>query len=595
MSEVPASNDRPGQTAMLPADVPVIPGFVILEEIGRGGMGVVFKALRPGSSQPVALKMIRDGALAGREQCDRFRIEAESAARMQHPNIVRIDEVGEHAGRPYFVMELIQGIGLDKHLAEHASSIAESASLVRTLALAVQHAHEQKIVHRDLKPGNVLLQFTSKERSQQSSSTCADLSGFIPKITDFGLAKRLDTDSTAWTVEGVALGTPAYMAPEQAAGRINEVGPGVDIYALGVILYEALTGRPPFQGESRDSVIQQVLHDEPELPSRIRPEVPRDMEAICLKCLEKAPARRYPSAKELAEDLDRFLESKPVAAVPRGAMERIFAFAARDGYQILAEVGRGPAGTVFRARHGRLHQSVALKIFAADACSREEWETALKVDAARWATLTHPQIVTMQRAGWWDGAPFLVREYAPLGTVADRVGGKPWPVRAALEFVAQLAGIVAYLHRQGVVHGNLKPANVLLAADDIPRLTDFRFCGGLLQPRAGDDERVLRAAGYLAPELLESAVEPRVHVDIYGLGVILYELLTGRPPFTGTDVAEVMNRVRSGEIVPPAQLNSEIKPAVEQTCLRCLQQNRWLRYTRAFDLASRLRYLAENL
>jgi serine/threonine protein kinase len=582
MVEHPAADNWPGSTGGASADRPEVPGFEIVDELGRGGMGVVYKARRADSGQLVALKMIRDGALAGPQQRGRFRIEAEAVARMRHANIVRIDEVGEHAGLPYLVMELVEGDGLDKHLASQPWRSADAAGLVRTLALAVQHAHERKIIHRDLKPANIVL------------LTADGVGQPVPKITDFGLAKRLDADSTAWTLEGAVPGTPAYMAPEQAAGHVNEVGPAVDIYALGVILYEALTGRPPFQADSRSATIQLVLHEEPEPPGRLQPDVPRDLETVCLKCLEKEPARRYASAADLADDLGRFLENRPVTAVPAGATERLTRIAARDGYQILSEVGRGPGGIVYHAHYGRLKQAVTLKVFAAGTCTREEWESQLRGDAERWATLAHPQVVAVQRAGWWDGAPYLAREYVPQGSLAVKLTGRPWPVREALGLVEQLALIVAYLHRQGVVHGNLKPGNVLLAADGIPRLTDFRLSGGLFQCPPPEDARAPAALAYLAPELTEPDADPRPHADIYGLGVILYELLTGRPPFAAPDGHAMLTLVRTQDPEPPSRLNAEVKPHVEHLCLRCLHKDRWRRYTRAYDVSTQLRRYMEE-
>ena len=573
MNEHPATGDWPGRAAGSSADRPEVPGFEVLEELGRGGMGVVYNARRANSGQLVALKMIRDGALAGPQQRGRFRIEAEAVARMRHANIVRIDEVGEHAGLPYLVMELVEGDGLDKHLAGRPWHPPRAAGLVRTLALAVQHAHERLIVHRDLKPANILLQ----------TATGEDVPS--PKITDFGLAKRLDADSTAWTLEGAVAGTPAYMAPEQAAGRVSDVGPAVDIYSLGVILYEALTGRPPFQAGSHSATIQLVLNEEPEPPGRLQADVPRDLETVCLKCLEKDPGQRYASAAELADDLGGFLDNKPIIAVAAGPLERLTRFAARDGYQILGEIGRGPGGTVYHARNGRLKQSVALKVFAAGTCTREEWESRLRVDAERWATLAHPQIVPVQQAGWWDGAPYLAREHVPQGSLAARLTGKPWPVLQALALVEQLALIVAYIHRQGVVHGNLKPGNVLLAADGIPQVADFRISGGQFR-RPPENARTTAALAYLAPELLEPDAEPRPHADIYGLGVILYELLTGRPPFAGTDASETLALVRTQDPEPPSRINPEVKPHVEDLCLRCLHKNRWRRHARAYDVSS---------
>ena len=201
---------------------PTIPGYEILTELGRGGMGVVYKAERANPKRLVALKLMRDGALAGPQERARFRVEAEAAARIRHPNVVRIYEIGEHLGLPFFAMELIEGRSLDRHLAERALTAGKSAELIRTLAYAVQQAHDQQIIHRDLKPGNILI--AGPDESEI-------------KITDFGLAKRLDSESTALTWDGAVLGTANYMAPEQAAGRVHDVGPGADIYALGAILY----------------------------------------------------------------------------------------------------------------------------------------------------------------------------------------------------------------------------------------------------------------------------------------------------------------------------------------------------------------------
>jgi serine/threonine protein kinase len=588
MSEPPVTGEWTEPAGAAP---PTVPGYEVLGELGRGGMGVVYKARQVSSGRLVALKVIRDGALAGPKELARFRIEAEAAASLRHPNVVEIYEVGESAGRPYFAMELVEGGSLDRHLAGRPQPAPRSAELVRTLALAVAHAHERKIVHRDLKPANILLSGPGTRELGTDSSPVP-----VPKITDFGLAKRLDSDGTALTRDGAVVGTPGYMAPEQAAGRVQEVGPWTDVYALGVTLYELLTGRVPFEAGAWDQTVELVLRDEPTPPSRFQSDVPRDLETVCLKCLEKEPVRRYASAGELAADLGRFLDGKPVVAVPLSAVERLTRMAGRDGYRIVGEVGRGPRSTVYHARSDLLQQPVAVKVFPAGTCKREEWEARLRRGAEMWAVLSHPYLVPVHRAGWWDGSPYLVTEYVPHGSLAARLDGRPHPVRQALRLVEQLAEVVCYLHRQGVSHGNLKPSNVLLAADGIPRVADFRLTGGLSQGPLPADDHDPAGLGYLPPEFVrDPAAEPRPYTDVYGLGVILYELLTGRPPFAGATAREMLDEVLYRDPAPPSAHNPEVMPALDAVCLRCLRKNPWKRYVRAYDLITRLRRFQEEM
>jgi serine/threonine protein kinase len=606
MTDNPANSDSRAAPEPILLDWPTIPGYEILEIIGRGGMGVVYRARQTSLKRVVALKLIRDSALASAQDRGRFRIEAEAVARMSHPNIVQVYDVGEHQGRPYFAMELVEGRSLEQHFAGQAVPALEAARLVRTLARAIHHAHTRQIVHRDLKPANILLVgggVVSGKWSGASSTPTTHHSLLTPKITDFGLAKRLDSESTGWTQEGAVLGTANYMAPEQAAGRSQEVGPAADIHALGAILYELLTGESAFQGDSWTETLQQVMYDDPKPPTRIRSELPCDLETICLKCLEKQPVRRYASASELADDLDRFLEGKTVIAVPLTQMERMARLAIRDGYEILNEIGRGPRSIVYRAQSGPLHQPMALKVFQNGICSRGEWEAGVRRGADLWTALSHPQIVPIQRAGWWDGSPFLAMEYVQQGSLADRLTGQPFSIPQALQLVEQVAEIVSYLHRQGVVHGNLKPSNLLLAADGIPRIVDLHTTGGLFHgslaqvqnDAANETIGNLAGLGYLAPELVQDpTVELRPHADIYGLGLILYELLTGRPIFTGATAHEILEQIRSQDPIPPSQLNSKVTPRLEWVCLRSLRKNPWRRFYRVYDLMKRLRDLQEN-
>ncbi len=594
MTDRPTTGEGAEFARVPPAEGLKVPGYEILEELGRGGMGVVYKARQGASDRLVALKLIRDGALAGPEELARFRIEAAAASRMQHPNVVEIYEFGEHQGRPFFAMELIEGGSLDEHLGGDPQPPQQTAQLIRALALAVQHAHEQQVVHRDLKPANILL-VRQRASDDTNATQLRSLGGSVPKITDFGLAKRLDSESTAWTQDGAVLGTLSYMAPEQADGRVGQIGPPTDLYALGAILYELLTGRPPFQADSWNQTIEQVLHDEPVPPTRLKPDVPSDLETICLKCLEKDRTERYATARELADDLDRFLADEPVAAIPLGQQERRSRVAAKDGYKLGAQIGQGPRSSVYRALHGPHDKPVAVKVFERVTCSRSEWENQLSHSANFWATLTHPHIVPVQQTGWWDGAPYVALEFVPQGSLAERLAERPYPLKETLELIAQLAETVSYIHRQGAVHGNLKPSNVLLAADGIPRIVDFRLTGGLFQELLSPDESDPTGLCYLAPELVEDpAAEPGPYTDIYGLGLVLYELLTGRPPFEGINARGILEQVRSGEPAPPSRYNSKVTRELDTFCLRCLNKETRGRYYRAYAVLKRVRDLQDN-
>jgi eukaryotic-like serine/threonine-protein kinase len=303
-------SDHAPAPAEAPAGLPRIPGFEILGALGHGGMGAVYKARQVRLNRLVALKMILAGEHADGETRRRFKAEAEAVARLQHPNIVEIYEVGEHGGRPFLVLELCAGGTLAKRLNGTPLQPHQAAETARALALAVDAAHRQGVVHRDLKPSNVLLTAEG-----------------ILKIADFGLAKRLD-DTAQRTVSGAVVGTPSYMAPEQA-GKAGQVGPAADVYALGAILYELLTGRPPFRAADPLDTLLQVLRDEPVPPRRLAPQVPRDLETIALKCLAKEPRKRYPSAGELADDLERYLRGEPIQARRTPLWERALKWARR--------------------------------------------------------------------------------------------------------------------------------------------------------------------------------------------------------------------------------------------------------------------------
>jgi serine/threonine-protein kinase len=341
--------------AETPAAGPTIPGYDLLARVGAGGMGEVYKARQRCTNRLVALKTLPVGdpqTSEYRQRLDRFRTEAEAVGRLQHPHIVALYEVGEHAGGPYFTMEWVPGCNLADKLAGTPLPERQAAEWTALLADAVQHAHEHGVVHRDLKPANILLRKaitdctddTAKgdqegcavreenghSRFAHSCNPCDPWFSAVPKISDFGLAKLFDRNAPL-TAPGQWLGTPEYMAPEQTAdpAEARNSGPAVDVYALGVLLYEMLTGRPPFKAHEPLETLRQVRDEEPVSPRRLRPKLERDLETICLKCLHKDPARRYVSARELATDLRRWLKGEPISARPSGVVERLFKWGRR--------------------------------------------------------------------------------------------------------------------------------------------------------------------------------------------------------------------------------------------------------------------------
>jgi predicted Ser/Thr protein kinase len=305
-SEQPTLPYQPSPTAADAGSFPRDFGdYELLHEVARGGMGVVFRARQKGLNRIVALKMILPGKLANPADLQRFRTEAEATARLQHPNIVTVYEVGEVDGQHFYSMDFIEGPSLSQRLARGPLPGRQAARLVRIVAQAMHHTHRHGILHRDLKPSNILLDAQDE-----------------PHITDFGLAKKLDADSSQ-TRTGLIMGTPSYMAPEQAAGKVKELGPACDVYGLGAILYELLTGRPPFRSDTPLDTLAHVLERDPAPPRLLNPKVDRDLETICLKCLEKDPRCRYASAAALAQDLEHYLVGESISARSFNVLDRL--------------------------------------------------------------------------------------------------------------------------------------------------------------------------------------------------------------------------------------------------------------------------------
>jgi WD40 repeat protein/serine/threonine protein kinase len=381
-----AASDAGGSA---PAKFPTLANYEILAELGRGGMGVVYKARQISLNRLVALKMILAGSHAATKDLARFRQEAEAVARLRHPNIIQIYDIGEAEGRPFFALEFVEGDSLAHLLRGTPQPSTPAARLTETLARAVQYAHQQGIIHRDLKPANILLQHDERaalhDEQEKTDSSFLIRRSAVAKITDFGLAKRVDAHSSGGHSEEV-VGTPSYMAPEQGMSNAA-IGPAADVYALGAIFYELLTGRPPFRGPTSLETVVQVLHEEPARPSYLRPDLPRDLETICLKCLAKDPAKRYASAEALAEDLYRFRHGKPILARPVGMHERIWKWAKHRPLSAALVAGiilvtvLGFAGVTWQWQEARLARDE--KEIQAEAADRahdfavEQWQKAL--------------------------------------------------------------------------------------------------------------------------------------------------------------------------------------------------------------------------
>ncbi|HEY7314490.1 MAG TPA: WD40 repeat domain-containing serine/threonine-protein kinase [Gemmataceae bacterium] len=397
----------------LPADC--VGDYELLKEIAHGGMGVVYRARQKSLNRVVALKMVLAGRLASADDVERFRQEAESAARLDHPHIVPIYEVGRwRAGPsspvvPYFSMRLIDGGGLAEHLPRFARDARAAARLMGTVARAVHHAHQRGILHRDLKPSNVLLDADGQ-----------------PHVADFGLAKCVEEDS-ALTQSGAITGTPSYMAPEQAAGG-KRLTTAVDVYGLGAILYELLTGRPPFQGETAIDILNQVRERDPAPPRSVQRNIPRDLETICLQCLQKDPARRYRSADALADDLERYLRGEPIQARRTGRAERVVKWARRrPAVAGLALAVIALLGVVIALLASRLHRAEA---GLTEAGEREKELKEVAEERSRAAKLVKATLdfekgsTRLQQGDTAAGLLWLVRglETAPEGAADLRTG-----------------------------------------------------------------------------------------------------------------------------------------------------------------------------
>jgi WD40 repeat protein/tRNA A-37 threonylcarbamoyl transferase component Bud32 len=465
----------PDPTALRDRPLPAIAGYAIQGELGRGGMGVVYRARQVRLNRPCALKMILAGAHANDEASARFLAEAEAVARLQHPNVVQIHHIGESGGLPFFELEFLDGGSLDRRLNGTPWPSRPAAELIEAVARGVAEAHRQHIIHRDLKPGNILM--------------AAD---GTPKITDFGLAKSLNQDSGLTRSDSI-LGSPGYMAPEQAEGNIKQVGPLADVYALGAILYELLTGRPPFRGTTVLETLDLVKTNEPVPPSRLVPGLPRDVETIALKCLQKEPGKRYESAAAMAEDLRRFVVGEPIVARPVPFWERAWRWcrrhpapAALTAAVVLVAV-LGLAGILWQWGEAVKARNLASTRAIAEAKARREAETTL-VDMYTTSGVAAGDQGEHARASLWFANAARRAVVDPDRRLANTIRARTWgrqaltPLRAFVADGSWPGGLVfhpggRYLITKTVVDGTT--GDVSNALWDFEAERSIPFPGGL--------------------------------------------------------------------------------------------------------------------
>lgn len=588
----PTSSEGDSSAAMANiVKLPAIPGYVVEQFVASGGQGEVYRARHLKLDRLVALKLLRR-TVANLEDLARFTREGKLAARLDHPNLVRIFDYAEHDGRLYFSMEFAEGGSLKNRLSAGPLSARVAAELIATLAEAIHYAHEQGVIHRDLKPGNVL--FTK-------SGT--------PKIADFGLAKQLDADSTELTRDQSVLGSARYMAPEQAAGNSKHVNPATDVYALGNILYEALSGKPPFEADDWLEILIQIRTAD--VPALVAPALPPVLKQICMRCLEKDPKRRYASAADLAADLRAFLADGGSASdikLPSRAQSARPSDAPWDdsdpprlpGYEILEKIGRGAIGAVYKARQNSLNRIVAIKVVALTAANRDRW-AACQEEIRRIGGLTHPNLVHVFDLARHDSHVFVVSEYLPGGTLAERPHGPSFPIRDAVLCIEQASQAVAAAHRLGVVHRDLKPSNFHYAVPgaaltDPVKIGDF----GLSLLAAPDAAGAIRAMKRFprAPELQGTAPATPA-ADVYALGALLYELLTSRQPGLGVGAALRAVKGQSPGIegaisITPSDAREDVPAALDAICAKALDADPLRRYPFAAEWATDLRRYLEG-
>jgi serine/threonine protein kinase len=545
-------------------------GYEVLEIVGEGGPALVCMARHSSTGRVVALKVWSAEPPPDPPARQRLRAEAEALAQLAHPNIVQLYEVGERDGWPYVVLEFVGGAPLDQ---KGPADPGQAAAVVEALARAVQHAHEHGIRYCDLRATDVRLTADG-----------------VPKIVQFRRNSLLKPEPPASDYKPHPATPLDAVAPELLLGRLENIGPATDVHALGRILYLLLTGRFPFVAEKTTDAVRELLHGPITSPRHFRPEVPADLEAICLKCLEPEPQERYASAQALADDLRCFREGEPVSLGTTNEWEKLARWA---GYQVLRPIGQGGMATVYKARQLSTGRPVALRMAVP---SGPEHQARLQADyraeARVLSHLVHPNIVQLYEVGEIAGCPFVALEFVDGPSLVRRLAEQPLKADEAAGLLETLARALHYAHQKGIIHRDVKPANILFTPDGTLKLTDFSLA------RLDDPEHrigelpgaIVGTPAYMAPEQFTGRhAEVGPASDVYAVGVILYEMLTGRKPFQGPKLMNLLTQALNQEPTPPSRLRAKVPPDLEAICLKCLAKQPKDRYASADLLAEDLR------
>jgi serine/threonine protein kinase/Tol biopolymer transport system component len=568
--------------------------YQILERLGGGGMGVVYKAKDLRLDRWVALKFLLVERGASDEDRRRFLREAKASSALDHPNICGVYDIGESDdGRLYLAMAYVPGETLKSRIAHGTLTSAEAVDIAAQIADGLAEAHSKKITHRDIKPANVIVG-----------------DGGRIKIVDFGLAGL--ADQTRLTRPGIAIGTASYMSPEQCRGEAAD--PSTDLWALGVVLYEMLSGRLPFPGERPEAVIRAILQRPPDPLRGLEPE----LERIVLRALEKDPADRYPNAEAMRADLEGFRQShdprwRPTlteislsplwnppassgSAAARESPERStgagLVGSTVSHYRIGQPIGGGGMGIVYRAEDLRLERTVALKFLPPELSFDPETKERFLKEARSASALDHPNVCTIHEVGETeDGRLFLSMPCYQGETLRQRIARGPLPLEEALDYARQVARGLDKAHRHGIVHRDIKPANLLITDDGVVKILDFglaKLAGTAALTRVGSS---IGTPAYMSPEQARGdEVDPRT--DLWSLGVILYEMLTGRKPFRGEHEQAVLYALLNEPPEPISRLLPEVPAGLGELVGRLLAKDPALRYGSALEVLNELKVLS---